>query len=179
MKHIFKHFACLIVAVFCLGQVWAGTESYTILFKTTTNNSDGSATKTFAEDLIQEGIDYVSSVTATNCYNGKSGTGVKIGKSSGSSSIVLNLSSDGQVKPSKVIINACLYGTDTGKMNVTLNDGSATQKTLTSSMAEYECTMDGNTTLSKITIAPTSKRIYVQSIIVSYSTSGGTPEPTV
>ena len=154
----------------CIGvtQMWG--DSYEIAFKST-SGSDGSQAQTTIANLISSGSSYVSSVSATKCYNGKSGYGIKMGASSGSSSIVLNLSSEGQVKPTKVKINACRYGSDTGNMNVTLNDGSATTKTLTSSLADYECAMDGNTTLSKITIAPTTKRIYVTSIIVEYGSA--------
>ena len=152
-------------------------DSYTIAFKST-SGSDGSQAQTTIANLISSGDSYVSSVSATKCYNGKSGYGIKIGASSGSSSIVLNLSSDGQVKPTKVTINACRFGSDTGNMNVTLNNGSATTKTLTNSLADYECTMDGNTTLTKITIAPTTKRIYVTSITVEYA-GGGSDKPTV
>ncbi len=177
MRKLKLFFACLLMAVLSIGQMWAAETSYAIEFKSTANSSDGTQTKTAIADLITDGADYVTSVTATTCYQGKSGYGIKMGKSSGSSSIVLNLSSAGQVKPTKVVINACRFGSDTGNMNVTLNNGSATAKTLTSSLADCECDMDGNTTLTKITIAPTTKRIYVKSITVYYE--GGSSDPEV
>ena len=170
-----KLFSLLMLLFVGIGHMWG--DSYTIAFKST-SGSDGSQAQTTIANLISSGDSYVSSVSATKCYNGKSGYGIKIGASSGSSSIVLNLSSDGQVKPTKVTINACRFGSDTGNMNVTLNNGSATTKTLTNSLADYECTMDGNTTLTKITIAPTTKRIYVTSITVEYA-GGGSDKPTV
>ncbi len=169
---LFSVLMCLFIGI---GQMWG----YTITFKNT-NGADGSQAKTAVADIVSSGSEYVSSVAATKVYQGKDGFGIKVGASSGTSSISLGFTTSGQVKPTKIIVNACRWegnsGFDTGNLNYKINDASTTTTiTLTNTLEDHEISMDGNTTLTSLYLAPTTKRIYIKSITVET----GSTNPTV
>lgn len=173
MKRI--HFVkLLLVAVLFVADVvpiWG----YTIAFKSSTTGSDGSTAQSSISNVVSEGSSYLSTISCTKIYNGKSGYGIKLGTSSATGNISLNFSTDGQIKPTKITIRACRYGSDTGNLNYKINGGTQSTKTLTTSLVDYEITMDGNTTLTSLYLASSSKRIY----IVSINVESGSTETTV
>lgn len=173
MKRI--HFVkLLLVAVLFVADVvpiWG----YTIAFKSSTTGSDGSTAQSTISNVVSEGSSYLSTISCTKIYNGKSGYGIKLGTGSATGNITLNFSSEGQIKPTKITIKACRYGSDTGNLNYKINGGTQSSKTLTTTLADYEITMDGNTTLTSLYLASSAKRIY----IVSIEVESGSGETTV
>lgn len=174
-NYTIKNFAKRVVMILAVGlmavNVW-GDSSYTIEFKDSGTSSDGSIAQTETEDLISSGSSYISNlVSPTKVYNGKSGYGIKMASSSDYGRLTINFSTTGQVKPSKVTIRACRFGSDEGNLNYKINGGSTSSKTLTSSLADYDITMDGSTTLTSLYLSTSKKssgRIYVKSITVTY-----------
>ena len=147
-------------------SVHADDLSYTIVFKDSGGASDGTADKTALADLVSSGDSYVSSVTASKMYQAKSGYGVKGGSSSAKGSLLLNLSSSGQVKASKITLNMAMY--DSGKtVKVTINGTSTTTVSPATSLTDYEVTVGGSLTSIKVESTNASKnRFYLNNIKV-------------
>lgn len=143
-------------------------DSYTITFKTGSGDGTSVETTTGCSNLVSSGGTYLSGnvVTATNVYyNGSDG--LKLGKSSAGGTIKMNLSNSGQVTPTSIVVNAKRYNSGTA---ATLKvNGSATQS-MTSSFADYTFNITSGITYLELI---SSKYIWVKSITVNYSTSGG------
>ena len=155
------------------GNVWGDT--YTITFKT--NSGDGTqASTSTAASTCTTAATYVTGnlVTATNTYySGESG--LKLGTSKNAGDIKFNLSSDGQVVPTKVSVYAKLYNASKTKtVQVCTNLGNGTATNATSSFAEYSYSYSGSTKLSYIEIK-SSGYIWVEKVVVTYSAA---PAPT-
>ena len=155
-----------------------GTEvdgQYTITFACMeAGKSDGATTLTTTADIISDGSDYMTvSGEPAYIYKGVYGYGIKGGKSSsGQGDLVLATTDAGNVKPTKITINACYYGSDNMDLKVYLN-GSATANVLdlTSSLTNFDIEMDGKTKLTSIELQgyqATKSRFYVNSITVYF-----------
>ena len=154
------------------GTAWA--ESYTISFNSTTG-SDGTTAISSISDIVASGSDYITSITeCEKVYKGKSGYGVKLGSSSAIGKFTMNLSNAGQVNATKITFNACKYGSDNSSLKITINGTSSQTFSLTSDLADYEFTTSSE--ISSIKIEGVTKRIYVKSVTVTYSTGSA---PTV
>lgn len=157
-----------------VGKAWA---DYTITFKTSGNNNDGSQAQTTIANLISSGGGYVSTISATKAYNGKNGYGVKLGSSSEVGNVSMNLTSNGnnigQIKASKLIVNAAYYKTGPKlKVTVTYTDNTTVSQSLslTASIAAYDVTLSSTKTLKSIKIesvaGSSEERVYCHSIQV-------------
>ena len=158
-----KRFLLLAMALFTLvGGAFAAELSYTISMKETGTESDNSNKVTAIADIIASGAEYVSAIpTATNVYNARSGRGLKFGTSSKTGQLVLTLAQ--AVKPTRIVVNAMWYKDS----ETTLKVNGKTFIT-TGSLADHTVEYDGNTEVSSIDIATTSKRAYVKSVTVYY-----------
>lgn len=163
----------LLVAV--MSFAFSGTavaDSYTIEFNSTTTSSDGSQTISTASDIVASGNSYIASITdCSRVYKGKSGYGLKLGASGGPGAFTINLSQTGQVNATKVTVNACKFGSDNSSLKVTIN-GSGETYSLSTTLADYDYEFDNATAISSIKIEGVTKRIYVKSVTVTYSTGG-------
>lgn len=175
MKQI--HFVKLLFVALFVGAGMVPIWGYTITFKSTTG-SDGSTAQTEINNVVSDGSSYLSTISCTKVYNGKSGYGIKLGTSSATGNITLNFSSNGQIKPTKITIKAGRYGSDTGNLNYKINGGSQSSKTLSSTLTDYEITMDGNTTLTSLYLASSTKRIYIVSVSIESDLTETTPSIT-
>lgn len=101
-----KFFLFLTLLTLSVGQMWA---NYTITFNGTNSESTTISTSTTAASITGSSS-YVTGnvVTATKAYGATSG-GIKLGTSSASGTIKVNLSSSGQVTPKKILVNCKLY----------------------------------------------------------------------
>ena len=156
------------------GTAWAETKSYTITFNDTGTNSDSSTKITTINDIINQGASYVSSISGvSNVYKGRSNRGLKLGTSSKTGSLTLNLSAS--VKPTKITFSAMQY--NASEKSITING--QTESELTSTVTEYTKNYDGNTEISSIAISTPSKRAYITQVSVYYEdgeSSGGDSE---
>lgn len=164
----FKLFLTLFLITILAVPAWG--VSYTITFLDNGTSSDGSAAKTAKADIIDDGEDYVSSISdATKVYQAQTDYGVKLGSSSAIGYFTINFSTSGQVNPTKIIVNARYYGTDSSsKLEYKINGGSKSSKTITDAFANYEISMDGETTITSLYLGSSTKRIYIKSVTIEY-----------
>ncbi len=149
------------------GNVWGDT--YTITFNTGSGDGTKASTSTAASTCTTAAT-YVTGnlVTASNTYY-SGGSGLKLGTSSGAGDIKFNLSTDGQVVPTKVSVYAKYYSSKKIKnVQVCTNLGSNTSTTTTGSFAEYSYSYSGSSKLSYIEIKSTGY-IWVQKVVVTYT----------
>ena len=171
----------VLVLIFTIGvgQMWA---NYTITFKTSGSSSDGSDAQTTIANLISDGGGYVNSISASRAYNGKNGTGVKLGYGRGGGNVEMTMKSSGtnigQIKATKLVVTATQYSNTENnlKVTVTYTTGSTpTEETLTlsSTSTPYDVTLDATKTIQKIKIETnsTKKRAYCASIQVVEASS--------
>ena len=154
----------------------AATEVASVTFKQT---SDGSKELTVDGDFydIISAHNGISSFSGSKVYEGAKGA--KLGSSKSVGSITMNIST---ASVSKVIVNASQYGTDVGKIKVTIGD---TELDAQSPANGLEFTPSTPINTSKIIISTTEKRAYVASIsvisgnssYVDYTTVCGPPAP--
>jgi len=163
MKHFKLLLTLFILTIFGIGQVWG--ETYTITFKT--NASDGSTeigTSTPTSTVISSGTDYVSSFGSCKKAYYSCKSGVKLGTSNATGTLVLNVASTYQTNIKKITIKSAKYGSDSG--NLTLYSGSTSLKSDITPGTDYTHTFDSPTKVSSIKITTSSKRAYVSEIIL-------------
>lgn len=175
-----------------VGKAWA---DYTITFKTN-GSTDGSDAQTSIANLISNGGEYVSTISANKAYNGKNEFGVKLGSSSSVGYVTMTLTNSGdkigQIKASKLIVNAAYFKQGpTLKVTATYSDNSTVSQSLslTASIAAYDVTLSSTKTLKSIKIesvaGSSEERVYCHSIqvvaaaavttyAVTYDLNGGT-----
>ena len=145
-------------------------KSYTITFQETGTESDSDQSKTEIDDIIDQGAEYVSEISATKVFNARAGRGVKLGSSSAIGELKLTLAE--VVKPSKIVVKARKYN-DKGENYISINDN---EFTLSAGDGE-DCVIeyDGETEVSEIDIKTSSAkpRTYVISVSVFYSEDTG------
>ena len=148
----------------------AGAEqSYTITFKDSGTEKDQGSALTSADEMIAEGLDYVSGVSkAEKVYLARTGRGVKLGTGSVMGELTLTLKE--AVKPTKIVVKARKYN-DKGENTVNINGSEFTLSDGTSE--DCEVAYDGNTEVSEIAITAPNKRTYVLAITVFYAEAGG------
>lgn len=140
--------------------------SFTITFKD--NDLDKNSTLTSEQLLgeISEGNQYVASASDIDkVYAGM--YGLKFSSAKANGKVTLNLSADGQVNATKIVVNAKSYGTD--KAAIAVNGMSS--QSLTTSFEDYTFPLSNPTTLQSITLTAT-KRIFLKSITVYYLEGG-------
>ena len=178
-------------------NAWA---DYTITFKTSGSNTDGSNAQTNIANLISSGGGYVSTISASRAYNGKDGFGVKLGSSSSVGNVAMTLTNSGnnigQIKASKLIVNAAYFKSGpTLKVTATYTDNTTSVQSLslTANIAAYDVALTSTKTLKSIKIesvkGSSECRAYCHSIkvvaasaavttyTVTYDLNGGTGTP--
>lgn len=160
---------CLLVGV---GVSWA--DSYTITFKTGSNDGTSVSTSTKCSDLVTAGSNYLSGnlATATNVYNA-GGSGLKLGTSSSSGTLKMNLSETGKVSATSIVVRAKQYNSSKAT-NIALNGKTA--QNLSADFADYTFTLNSDITyLELVSTKGTNGGPYcwIESITVNYE--GATP----
>lgn len=150
--------------------------AYTLTFGTGTNSSTAVSTSTTAASTMSGGTDYVTSTPYTNLsgivYKSGTSNALKIGKSGSSASVTLALSTSGQVKATKIVINARNIGGSKNK-GATINVNSlGAQTSNDSTFTDMTYTYSSATSITGITIA-SNKSVYVNTVKV-YA-AGSTP----
>lgn len=146
--------------------VWAQEDPlYTITFKDSGTNNDGSAKKTSIADIISDGADYVSAIpTATNVYQGRSGRGLKLGTSKATGDLELTLKE--AVKPSKIVATVRKYN-DSGEDYIWVNGEEFTLTNSTSDDVTVE--YDGDTEISSIEFKTTETDKKYRTYVIAVS----------
>ena len=121
------------------------------------------------DNNVESGTGYISSFTDfSRVYLAKSGYGWKMGGVNNNGYFTVNLASqaDGW-KVTKIVVNACRYGTSEGSIRVYTNvnqTGTTFDLTPNSEFTDYEATFDGSN-ISSFSITTTQgKRAYVKSV---------------
>lgn len=155
----------------------SSSTTYSIIFKGNGTANEGS-TAISAANLIS--ADYYTSNTlvssctsATQVFQGKNETGLKIGGKSSTGSFTLSILSAAQNSVTKISVATAQYGTDTGTLS--LKSGSTTLVSSFNPADSCEYTFSTASTVSSITLATSSKRAYISSITF---TIGGSVTPT-
>lgn len=158
----------------CVSPIASGTcsddQTVSVVFKTassdgTTAYSDDSSIK---ENLVNS-YSGIEKFTGERLYAGKSG--IKLGSTSASGSITMQLSTP--ITASMIIVEASQYGSDNATLSISVN-GSTTfgeQLTVTSDVLTFN---NPETLINSLTVTTTTKqRVYIRAItIFSYSSSG-------
>lgn len=150
--------------------------SYTITFKSSTTATDSStsfnASSAVTNVVTGESKDYVSGIAAASySYNGKSGYGLKIGKSGTGGSLELKLSDLGKVNVTRIVADASMYAA--GK-DVTLNiNGAGAQSVTSTSFGDYTYSFDGS--VAETIKLASSNYMYVKSLTVYYKEGSDIP----
>jgi len=174
MRKLKLFFACLLMAVLSIGQVWG--DSYTITLKSSTGTSDSSSgmTSTTVADYVADGASYVSAVAPSGkVFLAKSDCGIKFGNSSGGGSLTFTLAT--AVKPTSIVVNASQFGASEGKGIFQGEEFDMTGGGGKYVFNNYTVEYDGNTSVTTISVGA-EKRGYVKSITVNYG--GSTPPPS-
>ena len=143
----------------------------TITFRSNGSDDNNSMTDDQVKAEIIEGAEEVSSISnAVNVYKGK--IGLKLGKSSATGSLEINLKNTfTDVKQIKV--KAAQYGSDTS--GLIIND----QTIEIDSSEETEYTIDITGNVSTISIKSSPKRAYLSSITIVTNDEGGGEDTTI
>ena len=153
------HLRLLLVMLLTLSVCANAWADYTITFKTSGSNTDGSNAQTNIANLISSGGGYVSTISASRAYNGKDGFGVKLGSSSSVGNVAMTLTNSGnnigQIKASKLIVNAAYFKSGpTLKVTATYTDNTTSVQSLslTANIAAYDVALTSTKTLKSIKI---------------------------
>lgn len=140
------------------------------------SNSTLDKSKVLTTDANYTGETGIATCTdATNIY--VASDGLKLGKSSAVGNLTFSFSNG--LKPTKITVSARKYSNDTGKLTITAGDKSISQAPSSStSYDDIVLNMDGNTELSTLSLATTSKRAYINSITITYGVAPAVATPT-
>ena len=162
-----KIFSLLVLLMVAVTGAWA--ESFTITFKSASGTTD-SSTKIYTVDaIVEDGATYVSSLEASDIYNAKSGYGLKFGTASKTGSLKLTLANEVK-NVTSIVVNARQYGSGT---ETTLKIQDKGDYTTTTEFTDYTYTYETPASVSAITLETTTKRSYIKSVTVNYTTSSG------
>ena len=160
MLAVFTLLACLIAPMGMMGQTRA---NYTIGFQSTTGqDASQELNASTALNSLTEGSAYITSFSnLSKVYKGKNGYGWKLGTGSAVGTFVMNLSNSGQVTATKITVKTAKYGSDTGKVKVTLNNSSSLTHEITPSanLTDDEWTLTSATAITSIKIETTINEV--------------------
>ena len=181
MRKLKLFLSLLMVMLLSVGNVWATQQSYTIELKPSGTNTNSALTASnFVTSCVTSGGDYISSCASTaKVYT--NGGFVKLGSSSAVGNFTLNLSEAGQVKATSIVVSAKQYNSSEKTLKITCSaDATGVSFTdLGSSFTDKTLSLDGETTITSITVTTTTKRGYVESVTVYYDDGqGGNTPPT-
>ena len=172
MKPIYYKSLLAVALLLVCDNVWG--ESYTITFKVADGNNNGIATSTSSSDIVsEESAIYLTGnvVTANSAYYGN--YGLKLGTSSNSGQIKVNLSEAGCVTPTSIVVRAKRYNSDKST-KITLNG--CTAQDLTGDFGNYTFSITSKITYLELTSSKGSGTnsapyCWVESITVNYGNS--------
>lgn len=150
--------------------------AYQIIFANNNLPNDGNAyNSTTIANAIEEGNEYVESIPDySGIYPGKLGYGMKFGTGGSTGNVTLNLSDEGKVKATKVVVNAAAYNTsDKATLKITIGDTqsfSQALSTIDTQLHDYEFELDGSF-VEKIkleTVGTSNARANVKGITVYF-----------
>ena len=174
-------FSVLTLLLLSVGQMWATQQSYTIELKPSGINSNNALTASnFVTSCVTSGGTYISSCASTAKVFTNGGF-VKLGSSGDVGNFTLNLSEAGQVKATSIVVSAKQYSSSEKTLKITCSaDATGVSFTdLGSSFTDKTLSLDGETTITSITVTTTTKRGYVESVTVYYDDGqGGNTPPT-
>lgn len=148
---------------------WEESTSYSIVFKGTDGDSDGSTPQTTIDGIVSSGMELISSISADKVYNAKNSSGIKLGSSKSNGSLLINLKAS--VRASKLEITAAPYSSSEGDFTINNNDISTIGSS--SEYSKHIVELDGSE-ISSIEII-SEKRVYIQSITIYGSNTNTTP----
>ena len=168
-----KKFLLSLFALLTLSTM-AYAESYTISFKDGGGSGDKSnafTAETSISTFVNEGVDYLSSITSTEkVYLGKSGYGLKFSSASVDGVLNLGLAPSAKVYPSSIVVTACAWTNSKGAIEAsTLTVNGVTQNmTEDGTLMDYTFTFDEETLMTELQLSAT-KRLYVTKVVVNYT----------
>ncbi|MCM1317399.1 MAG: chitobiase/beta-hexosaminidase C-terminal domain-containing protein [Bacteroides sp.] len=156
---------------------------YTITFKTATSDSskainESTDVSSIIDDESTKYITGFSVETSKPAYAGKEG--LKLGTSSKVGYLAINISEDGQVVPTKIIVSAKIFGSDNANdLKIGFNSSQAIKVgTLSKDFNDFTWSQNTTSTLKQIKIENSAKRAYVASVTVYYKENGDQdPDP--
>ena len=157
----------------CTTPMASGTcnvgQTVSVVFKATTDGSSPYADDSQIKSNLVESYTGIESFTGERLFTGKSG--IKLGSTSASGSITMELSTP--IMASMIQVEASQYGSDNATLSITVN-GSTTfgeQLTVVSGVLTFS---NPETLITNLTITTTNKRAYIRSITIdSNSASDG------
>ena len=176
-----KFLLFLTLLVSAIGLTHAKEQFYTITFNGKAE-ADETNELTALTDNITEGYSLISSMSGSKVFVAGNYLGFKIGASKAAGSITIKFVESAQVVPTKIVVRAAKYSSDTGAITISINNGDASkEKKPTTDLSDLTWEFTGTSALSKamtsLTVATTSKRAYIKSITVTYD-DGIPDDPT-
>ena len=190
MRKLKLFFACLLMAVLSIGQVWGTTYQHVFSAKPSTGNN-----------VTLSSVNWNITATQLGNYNSSNYAGVQLGTKSASGSITLTSSAawgsaDGTYKDKTVITEVRVWmnagtGTPTGTVTIggvaATDDGTTVVKNSSASSytdatcVTYTPASNGNTGVVVITVSTSSKAGYICAMEIDCEEAGGggAQEPTV
>ncbi len=178
-----------IMAIFVLG-INANAAEIPITFKTGSNSGQGITTSTKPSTIFDAAsASYISQITAVTSSYYAEKYGVRIGKSGGTGSLTFSLAATAQKKITKIVLVCNQYGSDANcTVEATLSGAAGTtpvkyttnalSKGTTAETFTYDIPADKQIEVTSITLASTTKRVYVKSITLYYTDAPATKVST-
>ena len=147
-------------------------KSYTIMLdKGTANSTDAVTVDNFISKLVTSGSEYISAVASTSKVYPYTGY-AKLGTGSATGDFTLTITPESQVVPTKIVLNAKKYNSDTGKLKINLNGATTTFGSETTPDTDFTDLVFSNAsfteTVQSIKVSTTAKRANVKSITIFY-----------
>ena len=147
-------------------------KSYTIMLdKSTKSSTTTLTTSNFVETLVSSGDEYIKSVINVTKVYPEVGY-AKLGAKGSAGIFWLAINRGYQVVPTRIVLNAKKYGSDTGKLNILLNGETkafGSDQTPTDDFSDLEFSdASFEATVQSIKVSTTAARAYVKSITIYY-----------
>ena len=153
-------------------SLMAVEKSYTIMLdKSTKSSTTTLTTSNFVETLVSSGDEYIKSVINVTKVYPEVGY-AKLGAKGSAGIFWLAINPGYQVVPTRIVLNAKKYGSDTGKLNILLNGETkafGSDQTPTDDFSDLEFSdASFEATVQSIKVSTTAARAYVKSITIYY-----------
>ena len=153
-------------------SLMAVEKSYTIMLdKSTKSSTTTLKTSNFVETLVSSGDEYIKSVINVTKVYPEVGY-AKLGAKGSAGIFWLAINPGYQVVPTRIVLNAKKYGSDTGKLNILLNGETkafGSDQTPTDDFSDLEFSdASFEATVQSIKVSTTAARAYVKSITIYY-----------
>lgn len=164
----------LLIWTFLLCFVMGMSADKVIVFNENSESKDLGTKLTKVSEIVKSGSEYLSGISdVSDVYLGRAGRGLKLGASSKVGKMTLNLAD--ACKPTAIKFKAMWY--KSGEQTLTVAGQQFAN--LTSAVAEYTVTLDGNTEVSSIAIATAGKRAYITEVTIVEGEAAKVATPTI